>query len=190
MSTDQIRVDYVLLSDVQRWPRNPKRHDEPALEASMGRFGYTQPILLDEKSGKLVAGHGRLEMLSALKAAGKPAPKRIVERAGEWYVPVIRGVSFENEQEAEAYLLADNKLVEGGGWDEAEVAEILRDLAKSSEDATLAYSGIGYSDQDVARILRLLPQAPENVSFNAYGEEAAADVAMVECPQCKHKFPR
>lgn len=185
---ERIRVEYMALDDLVRAPRNPKRHDMGALGGSVDRFGYTQPILLDEKTGMLVAGHGRLDLLSAMKAEGKAPPKRILTEGKEWLVPVVRGVSFANEAEAEAYLLADNRIVEIGGWDEAEVAEILRDLIDSvGKDGAMI--GIGYSTEEAERILKNLPKAPTDVSFKSFDEGSASVVKMVECPKCKHKFP-
>ena len=85
-------------------PRNPKRHDVAGVSASMDRFGFTIPVALDEHTGTVVAGHGRIEVLASIKAAGKPAPGRVQVRAdGEWLVPVLRGLAFADPHEAEAY---------------------------------------------------------------------------------------
>ncbi len=104
----EAHIEYVPLTEVQRWPRNPKQH----------AFGFVDPLIIDENSGKLVAGHGRLEALAKLKQEGKPRPTRIRESNGEWLVPVLRGVGFKEAKEAEAYLIADNQTVMLGGWDD------------------------------------------------------------------------
>ncbi len=125
----EISVVYVPLSEVNRWHRNPKRHDLPTLMDSIRRFGFAQPICRDGKTGKLVAGHGRLEALLKLHSLGQPAPKRIrVNAAGEWCVPVLSGIAFDTEEEAEAFLLADNRISQIGGWDQQELDAILADL--------------------------------------------------------------
>lgn len=150
------RVEYVALSEVARWPRNPKKHDEPGLDASLERFGFTEPLVLDEKSGRLVAGHGRLEALQRRSAAGKATPLNIAVRGRdqEWMVPVVRGISFKDVTEAEAYLLASNRLTEVGGWDDATLAKMLQDL---SESASL--EGTGFAPVDVTGLLRSLEAA-------------------------------
>lgn len=117
----------------------------------MGKFGYIQPMLIDERSGKLVAGHGRLERLQALKASGAAPPARIkVGKGKDWLVPVIRGVGFKSESEAEEYLLLDNRAVELGGWDDAGLLDMLEDLGK----AGAAPLELGWEDDAFKELLR------------------------------------
>lgn len=116
---EEQRIEYVPLDEVIRWPRNPKSHDPPELIASFKRFGFVAPLIFDEASGRMVAGHGRLEALQELMRDGKAPPKRVKKKRGKggaWLVPVVRGIHFESETEAEAYVVADNKLQEAGGW--------------------------------------------------------------------------
>src|SRR5580693_10811205 len=108
-ASEELRLEYMPMAQVVEAARNPKGHRLDVIEGSMGRFGYTQPLMIDEASQRLVAGHGRLRVLVDLKAAGKRAPKRVKVAGGEWLVPVFRGVSFADEREAQAYLLADNQ---------------------------------------------------------------------------------
>lgn len=144
------RIDYVPLDEVQRWPRNSKRHDTETLGQSIERFGFVQPLMLDETSGRIVAGHGRLETLIGMYDNGQSPPARVtVDAKGRWLVPVIRGVGFKSEAEAEAYLLADNRLVEVGGWDNAELLEQLKTLSFSD-----ALHGVGFFAVDIDRIER------------------------------------
>lgn len=149
----EVRIEYTALSAVARWPRNPKKHDEENLELSIRRFGFTQPLLVDEGTEKLVAGHGRLEALLRMQKADEVPPDRIQidPETGEWLVPVIRGVEFVSEREAEAFLLADNRLVEMGGWDEKALSTILEDLRASGD---VALAGIGFDVEEVAQLSR------------------------------------
>lgn len=142
--TDEVRIEYVKASTLERWPRNPKEHDLPEIKSSLARFGFVQPIALDERTKRIVAGHGRLEASLELKAEGAPPPKRVRVVAGEWFLPVLRGVEFEAESEAEAYLLADNNLTMARGWDLAELAEMLPDLD---------LVGTGWTSDDVDRMV-------------------------------------
>ena len=153
MESLKYRSEYVALTDIQRWPRNPKLHDEAGLDASIERFGFTAPCIVDETSGKLVAGHGRGEALQRRFVAGHPPPKNIVVAESGWMVPVVRGVSFQNDLEAESYLLADNRLTEVGGWDSTALEAILRSI--NSVEAGLA--GTGWSASEVELALRQDP---------------------------------
>ena len=74
---------------------------------------------------------------------------RWVDEDGNWLIPVITGVSFENDDEANAYLIASNRLVEKGGWKEDELVELLQDVAVSTEDL----SGTGFDLDDIEGIL-------------------------------------
>ncbi|MEI7771487.1 MAG: hypothetical protein WCI67_15960, partial [Chloroflexales bacterium] len=139
-TTAEIRIEYTALAALLRAPRNAKRHDIVALRQSMERFGFTQPLAINEATGTLVEGHGRLEVLQALKAQGLDAPARVTVRKGEWYVPVVRGLSFASEQEAEAYLVAANQLTIAGGWDE----KLLNETMTSLRDGSAGFTGLGF----------------------------------------------
>lgn len=145
-----IEIRYVALEEVAGWPTNPKEHDLDAIKGSIERFGFTAPAILDATSERLVAGHGRLEVLLAKFAAGDPVPKRIkVLPDGRWAMPVIFGVSFDSEEEAEAYLLADNALTTAGGWNTDELTERVQYLSSQGTEVR----GLGFSDDAIAAML-------------------------------------
>jgi len=156
MPQGEVRIEYMPLSKLRRWPRNPKDHDLGTLHQSISRFGFVSPIIIDERTGKLVAGHGRLDVLQQKKVAGEKPPARIKEVGDEWYVPVIRGISFNSDEEAEAYAIADNRTTELGGWDEVRLAEVLSDLAAAD-----ALEGVGWDADDIDA---LLAQQKKNVA--------------------------
>lgn len=143
----EMRVVYTDFEIVKTWPRNPKDHDLEEIKKSFHRFGFVQPVLLDENTGQLVAGHGRLETLGLIKKSKGKIPKGIKAEGDKWLVPVLRGVSFKNEKEAEAFLLADNKLTERGGWNQDKLDAILNDL-----DGDLL-EGTGFESTSIKKII-------------------------------------
>jgi hypothetical protein len=147
-------VGHVPLAQITGAVRNPKRHDGTGIAASIARFGLGELPMLDERTGRLVAGHGRIDQLAAMHAAGQPPPDGIqTDEHGGWLVPVIRGWASGSDAEADAYLVASNQLTVAGGWDEPELAALLAGLAAA--DATLlAVTGLGEDDLD-----RLLDRA-------------------------------
>jgi hypothetical protein len=150
----QMRIEYEPLSAIVQWPRNPKLHQLDEIGKSVDRFGYVSPITVDETTKQLVAGHGRLAVLQQMKAEGKNPPARIeVAKDGEWMVPVIRGIAFASQAEAESYLLADNRLSEIGGWDDTMLTKILEDLSASG--TTNLLEGIGWTHDQVEELLRV-----------------------------------
>ena len=63
MSITEIKVEYISLDELEQWPRNPKQHNLSGIEKSLKRFGFNSPLVIDERTGRLVAGHGRLKTL-------------------------------------------------------------------------------------------------------------------------------
>lgn len=52
-------LELVAVDDLQDDPRNPKGHDHDALDTSIGTLGYIEPIVVDDRTGLLISGHGR-----------------------------------------------------------------------------------------------------------------------------------
>jgi ParB-like chromosome segregation protein Spo0J len=146
---EDIRVEYISFEEIKKWPRNPKDHDHREIQKSFQRFGFVQPVLVDDESHHLVAGHGRLESLQLLKDSSKAPPKGIKVENGAWLVPVLRGVRFDNLKEAEAFLLSDNRLTEIGGWDEDILSEVLKGMAAEEVDM----EGIGFSPDEIMDLI-------------------------------------
>ena len=140
-----IEIQYLPLSEIVEADSNPKDHDIGQIYQSIKRFGFTQPIMINENTGKLLAGHGRLQTLQQMKQAGEKTPNRIKEKDDEWLVPVLKGISFEDDMEAQAYLIADNRLTELGGWNTGELVETLQDLIEGGLDL----DGVGYDFDDL-----------------------------------------
>ncbi len=179
-----LRIEYTALADLKRHPRNPKDHDLGAISRSVNRFGFTAPVIVDERTGYLAAGHGRIDTLAQLKAQGKEPPANVqTDKAGEWLVPVIRGVAFNSDAEIEAYLVADNRLTELGGWNEPELAALLQDL---HEQDTALLEATGYDADDLQALLFEL-----NPSFSPISEDDVARLDQkkpVVCPHCGQEF--
>jgi len=141
------RLKYMPLGALKAAKSNPKRHAGEELGKSIGRFGYVEPLVLDDRTKRLVAGHGRMESLRARKEAGEPPPDGVREADGDWRVPVLRGWASRSDAEAEAFLVASNRLVEVGSWDDAELTKLLGNLGETG------LTGTGYSADDLLDML-------------------------------------
>lgn len=148
MAEEKRFIEYMPISQIQGAPTNPKAHDHGTITTSMRRFGYVESMTVDDRTGRLVAGHGRLELLRALKARGKKPPDGVEVRDGEWWAPVQRGWSSKDDVEARAYVVTSNKSSEKGGWNEKLGAE----LAAIADDTAMALAGTGFDDDDLARL--------------------------------------
>ena len=145
------RIEYQPLDSVKPALRNPKEH-HPDLGKSIQRFGFTSPLVVDERTGRLVAGHGRLQALKDARAKELPAPDGVRvsltdPKGPVWMVPVLRGWSSADDREADAFLLADNKLTEAGGWNEEELSRLLQDVPAPLD-------GLGFSQKELDQLLK------------------------------------
>ena len=188
----QRRIEYVRLCDVPPAFRNPKKHDEPAIQASIHEHGFADAAILDERTQRLVAGHGRTKALVGMKAAGDRVPEGIeVDEDGEWLVPLQRGWSSKSDAHAEAFIIAHNRLTEAGGWDDRVLTSMLHDLATLDPDL---FDGLGYSSDELDELFRTTD--PERLDeeedpfadSDTAAESTPAKDRIVTCPSCYHEF--
>lgn len=122
---DALRRMLVPLGEVEPWPGNPREGDVPSIIESLQRFGQVRPILI-RVSGRIVAGH---HLVLAARELG-------------WsHIAAIRH-DFADEEEARAYLIADNRIPERGRVNEEALAVQL--------GALRTLEGTGYSERDRA----------------------------------------
>lgn len=113
----------VPIGELIPYEKNAKNHPEEQiekLEKSIEAFGFLSPCLIDE-AGNIIAGHGRVEA---------------ARRLGLEKVPCVY-VEGLSEEERRAYILADNRLTELGGWNLDVVAEELAELDLGGFDIQL-----------------------------------------------------
>jgi len=122
-------IEYVPIDQLIGAPSNPKQHRVDLVQRSISRFGYVAPAIVDERTGRLVVGHGRTEALIASRDQGDTPPEGVnLAEDGTWLVPVLRGWSSRSDAEAAAYLVTDNHHTELGGWDNEALAKLLDEI--------------------------------------------------------------
>ena len=115
-------IEHVAVAALLAYPKNSRTHSADQVAAvarSIRAYGFTNPILVHGTT--IIAGHGR--MMAA-------------RQIGMATVPAIR-LDHLTEAEARAYVIADNRLAELAGWDEAILAEELRALQGEGFDLSL-----------------------------------------------------
>ena len=158
ITDDGLRLEYVPLDELQKWEANPKDHDLGLLNQAIGRWGFLNPVLIDERTGLLNAGHGRLETLEQMRAGGQAPPKYVqTDGGGRWLLPVLRGWSSASDADAAARAVADNRTQEMGGWDDAALAEVLEGLAREGDGML---EGVGFDADDLDALLSSLEHGP------------------------------
>jgi len=162
-----LRIRYRPVSELVPYARNPRTHSDgqvARIAASIREFGFTNPVLLDGRNG-VIAGHGRLLAAREL---------------GIESVPCIELGGLTPEQRR-SYLIADNRLALGAGWDEELLRLELTELKELGADLALT----GFDPVEIADIT-----LGRDVEFREYDESAADSVELQTCPKCGHSFPK
>lgn len=177
------RIEYVPLDTIARAPRNPKRHDTDGIRRSVDRFGLAEVPAVDERTGRLVAGHGRLDDLVSRRANGQDAPDGVrVTADGDWLVPVLAGWASRSDAEAEAYLVASNQLNAKAGWDQQGLGELLADLRNVDPDLAEV---TGFSAAELEDMLR----ANEAPDLDEFADDLRDPAVSDGWPVVKVKVP-
>jgi hypothetical protein len=129
-----------------RHQKNPKEHDLPGLIDSIIRFGFMDYPTIDEGTMIMVEGHGRCLALEKMRAEGYAVPDGIEAEGSDWRVPIIRGLSFRDAMERDAYIIAHNQHVMRGGYNLDLMTEFLQGIATTDS----GFKGIGFDDVELA----------------------------------------
>ncbi len=113
------QIVYRPLSELTPNPQNARKHSKQQIRqiaASIKQFGFVVPILID-RNGRIIAGHARAEAAKLLDIQEVPT------------------ILLENltENQAKAFMLADNRLAENAVWDPDILAVELQHLVEINE---------------------------------------------------------
>ena len=118
-----MKIVYKKVNDLIPYINNSRTHSEEQINqivASINEFGFTNPLLIDEKDN-IIAGHGRLLASKKLKMEEVPCI-------------VLSGLT---EAQKKAYIIADNKMALNAGWDEELLKIELENLKELDFDLEL-----------------------------------------------------
>lgn len=119
--------------------RNARTHSPEQiaeLVASYREFGWTNPVLIDDKDG-IVAGHGRVLMAHAVDLVETPC---IV-------------LAHLTPAQRRAYMLADNKLAQNSGWDEDLLRSELTEIVGSKRPPGDVLESLGFSVDELRNLV-------------------------------------
>lgn len=179
------RIANRAIDKLKPYAGNARKHPPEQIEQivkSIRQWGFTQPVLIDEKGG-IIAGHGRV--LAAKKLGLEEVP-----------VVIARGWTAAQKR---AYLLADNQIAANAEWDDellktefTSLGEVGFDLELLGFDSKLLEMGnfspelepqTDTSQVTDADILKKREELRE--AYKARGEQTIIDVT---CPHCGHAF--
>jgi DNA modification methylase len=148
-SQRELSISSLPISTLKPYDRNARTHTKHQIRQiaeSIRVFGYTNPVLIDA-SGRIIAGHGRVEAAKLL---------------GMDRVPTIRLENLTDEQ-IRAYMIADNKLAQNAGWDPQILAiefQYLVNLESADFDVTITGFEIPEIDAVIAEVNQSSEQEP------------------------------
>lgn len=118
-----MQIVYKKVNELIPYINNSRTHSEEQVNqivASINEFGFTNPLLIDEKDN-IIAGHGRLLASKKLKMEEVPCI-------------VLSGLT---EAQKKAYIIADNKMALNAGWNEELLKVELENLKELDFDLEL-----------------------------------------------------
>jgi len=116
--------EMVQTEDLKPNPENPNKHNYAQLDKLaeiIKYYGWRHPIIVSEKTGMIVVGHGRYEAAKILKCEKCPVVYQ----------------SFADDDEEYSFMVADNGI---GNWSELDLSMInlkLQDLGPSFDISLL-----------------------------------------------------
>ena len=132
------------IADLKLDPANPRVHtkkQQRQIAKSIETFGFNVPVLVDGQ-GKVLAGHGRIMACELL---------------GWTKVPTIC-LDHLTQAQAQAFMVADNRLAENATWDNRLLAESFRDLSLQGLNFSLEATGFDMGEIDI--LIEGLEEAP------------------------------
>lgn len=132
------------VEDLHELPGNPRRGDVEAVKRSYVRFGQRKPIVArKDEDGRAVVVAGN-HQLKAVRELG-------------WEQVAVVWADDLTEDEARGFALADNRVADLGGYDDADLLALL-----GSVDDTDLLAATGYTDGDID-LLRTYVAGPPNL---------------------------
>ena len=163
-----MQIIYKKVNDLIPYINNSRTHSEEQVNqivASINEFGFTNPLLIDEKDN-IIAGHGRLLASKKLKMEEVPCI-------------VLSGLT---EAQKKAYIIADNKMALNAGWDFNLLSLELENLKELDFDLELT----GFTVDEIDGLLN----TNEDIEDNDYEEQDLKEnnTQLHKCPECGCEF--
>jgi DNA modification methylase len=133
--SEELKIVYQPIKCLKPDPSNPRIHTKKQLKQlakSIETFRFNIPVVTDG-SGKVIAGHGRIEACKLL---------------GIKQVPTIK-LSHLTEAQVQAFRIADNRLTEIASWDDQLLGEQLKVLSELNLDFELDATGFEVAEIDL-----------------------------------------
>jgi len=192
MASVEVQTRELPTQDLSVYAKNARVHPEAqiqSLASAIRRFGFTQPIIVNDKL-TILAGHARFEA---------------ARRMGLEQIP-CRIVSGLSAAEQKAYVIADNKISEESSWDYDMLLDEISSIHGLDLDddlnRLLDFSGF-LPDTDAETGYKPETNPSQGVGLNVtgatidreqqklsdqYTDKAQQNLVSVVCPHCDESF--
>jgi len=119
-------IELVPIKEIKINPKNRNKHDNAQIERLIkiiGYQGFRNPLIVSNRTGLLVAGHGRLEAARKMKLKEVPVMKQ----------------DFADDAQEYAAMVSDNSI---SSWSELDISGINADLPDLGKDFDIDLLGI------------------------------------------------
>ena len=159
-------ASWVHVDQLQPWDRNPRHNDNAAKElaSAISEYGFTAPLVVQEGTNRIIAGHTRQKAVRMLLAKD---PSWTAPGAPDVGMVPARFIDVSDEV-ATRLTIADNRLGDIATWDEAELSELLQELD------TGGLENLGFDEHELSALLGLWEDPFADM------EDSASDVFEVE----------
>ncbi len=157
-------LEEIQLDDYQLAPYNPRVIDKAAydgLSASMAKFGYVEPIVVNRRSKTIIGGHQRYRILK--------------DQGTETATAVL--VDLDEPDEKALNLTLNNPHIQGQ-FEHTGLDQLLHEL-----------DGLGYAEMEDLRLWELeSPDVEDSPAPEVEQEPAQAEPKTRTCPECGHEW--
>ena len=160
--------EMVEVDRLKEHPRNPRKGNTEVIRESIEKNGFYGAVIVQRSTGQILAGNHRW------KAA---------KMAGESKVPVA-WVDVD-EEHATRILLADNRTNDLAGYNESELSALLVELNEA-----VGLEGTGYTESDLDQLLSSIAKDNEDYEPQEGKEIDLGDFQSFDhkCPRCSFEW--
>ena len=157
MEARQIEFATVHIGTVQPHPKNVRQGDIGAISESLKAHGQYRPIVVDRRTNQILAGN---HTWRAAKSLG-------------WSEIAVGFIETKDDDDATRILLADNRTTDLASYDDAGLADLLKDLIASDDQLI----GTLYDGDDLDDLIHKLEGSLGTFDINGVTQDFVSDFA-------------
>jgi len=164
MEQKEIQYSTVVINTIEPHPQNVRQGDIGAISESLKAHGQYRPIVVDKRTNQILAGN---HTWRAAKSLG-------------WQQIAVGFIETKDDDDALRILLADNRTTDLASYDDAGLAELLKELITSDE----GLEGTLFNNDDLEQLL-VDSQPLDFTEFPIFDENIKTEH---KCPKCNYEW--